>query len=174
MASSPLAKTLLKMRHFIAQMAAWALGKLRCGREVRHQCDAAANFRDSVLVVVLVLVLLFVGGGTVRMLSSKDSKARRSSGVIMVIFSATWVSIPQVSYGSDTFRFTEDYEKKRGLDARTRISGMKLAERGGFEPPVELMTLRRFSKPLLSTTQPSLREVWDEYFMNVNTRCGRE
>ena len=36
-----------------------------------------------------------------------------------------------------------------------------LAERGGFEPPVELMTLRRFSKPLLSTTQPPLREgVW--------------
>src|SRR5439155_6313121 len=33
-----------------------------------------------------------------------------------------------------------------------------MAERGGFEPPVELMTLRRFSKPLLSTTQPPLRE----------------
>src|ERR1700761_2811394 len=33
-----------------------------------------------------------------------------------------------------------------------------LAERGGFEPPVELLTLRRFSKPLLSTTQPPLRE----------------
>ena len=32
-----------------------------------------------------------------------------------------------------------------------------MAERGGFEPPVELMTLRRFSKPLLSTTQPPLR-----------------
>ena len=32
-----------------------------------------------------------------------------------------------------------------------------LAERGGFEPPVELLTLRRFSKPLLSTTQPPLR-----------------
>jgi hypothetical protein len=34
-----------------------------------------------------------------------------------------------------------------------------MAERGGFEPPVELLTLRRFSKPLLSTTQPPLREV---------------
>ena len=33
-----------------------------------------------------------------------------------------------------------------------------LAERGGFEPPVELLTLRRFSKPLLSTTQPPLRK----------------
>src|SRR5438132_7413756 len=32
-----------------------------------------------------------------------------------------------------------------------------MAERGGFEPPVELLTLRRFSKPLLSTTQPPLR-----------------
>ena len=33
-----------------------------------------------------------------------------------------------------------------------------MAERGGFEPPVELLTLRRFSKPLLSTTQPPLRK----------------
>ena len=33
-----------------------------------------------------------------------------------------------------------------------------MAERGGFEPPVEFLTLRRFSKPLLSTTQPPLRE----------------
>ena len=32
-----------------------------------------------------------------------------------------------------------------------------MAERGGFEPPVEFLTLRRFSKPLLSTTQPPLR-----------------
>ena len=34
-----------------------------------------------------------------------------------------------------------------------------LAERGGFEPPVQLLTVRRFSKPLLSTTQPPLREM---------------
>src|ERR1700732_3577967 len=32
-----------------------------------------------------------------------------------------------------------------------------LAERGGFEPPVDFKGLRRFSKPLLSTTQPPLR-----------------
>src|SRR5580700_7125733 len=38
-----------------------------------------------------------------------------------------------------------------------------LAERGGFEPPVELLTLRRFSKPLLSTTQPPLREVCEHF-----------
>jgi hypothetical protein len=37
------------------------------------------------------------------------------------------------------------------------FSGFVMAERGGFEPPVELLTLRRFSKPLLSTTQPPLR-----------------
>ena len=34
-----------------------------------------------------------------------------------------------------------------------------LAERGGFEPPVDFKGLRRFSKPLLSTTQPPLRGV---------------
>jgi hypothetical protein len=33
-----------------------------------------------------------------------------------------------------------------------------MAERGGFEPPVDFKGLRRFSKPLLSTTQPPLRE----------------
>src|ERR1700728_2518514 len=31
-----------------------------------------------------------------------------------------------------------------------------LAERGGFEPPVELLTLQRFSKPPPSATRPSL------------------
>src|SRR5579875_3349330 len=35
-----------------------------------------------------------------------------------------------------------------------------LAERGGFEPPVDFKGLRRFSKPLLSTTQPPLRSLW--------------
>jgi hypothetical protein len=44
----------------------------------------------------------------------------------------------------------------------------KLAERGGFEPPVEFLTLRRFSKPLLSTTQPPLR---DEFRL-ISVRCG--
>jgi hypothetical protein len=34
-----------------------------------------------------------------------------------------------------------------------------MAERGGFEPPVEFLTLRRFSKPLLSATQAPLREI---------------
>ena len=34
-----------------------------------------------------------------------------------------------------------------------------MAERGGFEPPVQFLTVRRFSKPLLSTTQPPLREM---------------
>jgi hypothetical protein len=43
-----------------------------------------------------------------------------------------------------------------------------MAERGGFEPPVELVTLRRFSKPLLSTTQPPLREV-SEHFRSMVT-----
>src|SRR5947209_19435122 len=33
-----------------------------------------------------------------------------------------------------------------------------LAERGGLERPVGRITLRRFSKPLLSTTQPPLRD----------------
>ena len=39
---------------------------------------------------------------------------------------------------------------------------------GGFEPPVEFLTLRRFSKPLLSTTQPPLRC----FRGSVSTGCG--
>ena len=37
------------------------------------------------------------------------------------------------------------------------IERENLAERGGFEPPVELLTLQRFSKPPPSATRPSLR-----------------
>ena len=36
-----------------------------------------------------------------------------------------------------------------------------MAERGGFEPPVRLLTVQRFSKPPPSATRPSLREVFD-------------
>ena len=32
-----------------------------------------------------------------------------------------------------------------------------MAERAGFEPAVRVIPVRRFSKPVLSTTQPSLR-----------------
>src|ERR1035438_283184 len=32
-----------------------------------------------------------------------------------------------------------------------------MAERGGFEPPVQLLTVQRFSKPPPSATRPSLR-----------------
>jgi hypothetical protein len=45
---------------------------------------------------------------------------------------------------------------------------LKLAERGGFEPPVDFKGLRRFSKPLLSTTQPPLH-----FGCHLNsTTCG--
>ena len=36
-------------------------------------------------------------------------------------------------------------------------SERRLAERGGFEPPVRLLTVQRFSKPPPSATRPSLR-----------------
>ena len=35
-------------------------------------------------------------------------------------------------------------------------SKQKLAERGGFEPPIRLLTVYRFSKPAPSATRPSL------------------
>src|SRR6185312_15997505 len=49
---------------------------------------------------------------------------------------------------------------ERSIKLRVKKGGQSridLAERGGFEPPVDFKGLRRFSKPLLSTTQPPLR-----------------
>src|ERR1700728_3269918 len=46
-----------------------------------------------------------------------------------------------------------------------------LAESGGFEPPVELLTLQRFSKPPPSATRPSLR-VWTDY--TGSSACGAQ
>ena len=40
-------------------------------------------------------------------------------------------------------------------DASSRV----LAERGGFEPPVRLLTVQRFSKPPPSATRPSLQTI---------------
>src|SRR4051794_41083605 len=45
----------------------------------------------------------------------------------------------------------------------------QLAERGGFEPPVGFKGLRRFSKPLLSTTQPPLRLFQADVFLRYHT-----
>jgi hypothetical protein len=49
-----------------------------------------------------------------------------------------------------------------------------MAERGGFEPPVELETLRRFSKPLLSTTQPPLLAPCGSYFLQNGNMAAPE
>ncbi len=40
--------------------------------------------------------------------------------------------------------------------AARKSENLKLAERGGFEPPVGLLTLQRFSKPPPSATRPPL------------------
>ena len=37
------------------------------------------------------------------------------------------------------------------------MQAVEMAERAGFEPAVRVIPVRRFSKPVLSTTQPSLR-----------------
>ena len=50
--------------------------------------------------------------------------------------------------------------------------GRGLAERGGFEPPVDFKGLRRFSKPLLSTTQPPLREKRGWSFVRITRKGG--
>ena len=57
-----------------------------------------------------------------------------------------------------------------GIEACLYVIENNMAERGGFEPPVELVTLRRFSKPLLSTTQPPLRLVCSRADFKMVTR----
>src|ERR1700683_2060241 len=49
--------------------------------------------------------------------------------------------------------------------------GESMAERGGFEPPVELLTLQRFSKPPPSATRPSLR-VSNGLYRKLRIRCA--
>ncbi len=39
---------------------------------------------------------------------------------------------------------------------------MKMAERGGFEPPIRLLSVYRFSKPAPSATRPSLRAAQED------------
>jgi hypothetical protein len=43
--------------------------------------------------------------------------------------------------------------------AHNLLKVKNLAERGGFEPPVQLLTVQRFSKPPPSATRPPLRRV---------------
>ncbi len=49
----------------------------------------------------------------------------------------------------------------RAISQPLRLEG--LAERGGFEPPVQLLTVQRFSKPPPSATRPSLRVLLCDY-----------
>src|ERR1051325_10120472 len=48
-------------------------------------------------------------------------------------------------------------EEKRHKGEIHDAGALKLAERGGFEPPVQLLTVQRFSKPPPSATRPPLR-----------------
>lgn len=48
-------------------------------------------------------------------------------------------------------------QKKKRILQSAEFVLKKMAERGGFEPPVPINMVRRFSKPLPSATQPSLR-----------------
>src|SRR5689334_12470143 len=58
--------------------------------------------------------------------------------------------------------------------ADPRFNERRMAEREGFEPSVQLLTVRRFSKPLLSTTQPPLREgKWSEHLKFNTARIVR-
>jgi hypothetical protein len=43
-------------------------------------------------------------------------------------------------------------------DAEAGQGRIYMAERGGFEPPVRLLTVQRFSKPPPSATRPSLHQ----------------
>ena len=51
----------------------------------------------------------------------------------------------------------KDLKKITGTLRISRTSREFLAERGGFEPPVQLLTVQRFSKPPPSATRPPLR-----------------
>jgi hypothetical protein len=70
-------------------------------------------------------------------------------------------SLKLPSYDSLTRHSIRDFAPKMRQPYRIKLLIVKekdsVAERGGFEPPVELLTLQRFSKPPPSATRPSLR-----------------
>lgn len=47
-----------------------------------------------------------------------------------------------------------------------------MAEREGFEPSVEILSLRRFSKPLPSATRPPLRVGFSINYVSLSTRLS--
>jgi hypothetical protein len=48
---------------------------------------------------------------------------------------------------------------EKGAGKQPKTTEKQVAEREGFEPSVQVLPVRRFSKPLLSTTQPPLRSL---------------
>ncbi len=62
--------------------------------------------------------------------------------------------------GGETWLSRQAFIRSKSLQegyANPRCRPCRLAEREGFEPSVEVYPLRRFSKPLVSATHPSLQ-----------------
>ena len=57
---------------------------------------------------------------------------------------------------SEAKNVLNDHEGATLTELVPPLEKMKMAERGGFEPPIELLVLYRFSKPAPSATRPSL------------------
>ncbi len=56
-------------------------------------------------------------------------------------------------------------EFKKPWNLLAEFNSAPMAERGGFEPPIRLLTVYRFSKPAPSATRPSLQPI---YFKGFN------
>ena len=66
------------------------------------------------------------------------------------------------------------HSRMKGQIPATYCKENDLAERGGFEPPVQLLTVQRFSKPPPSATRPPLRRVFSVvYYMPFNSSAGQ-
>ena len=53
-----------------------------------------------------------------------------------------------------------------------RCESERVAEREGFEPSVEILSLRRFSKPLPSATRPPLRVEFSINYVGLSIRLS--
>ena len=78
---------------------------------------------------------------------------------------------PEVEIASQ-FHFRLATKRKNPPGITERVFSASVAVRGGFEPPVRLNTVRRFSKPVISATHPPNQIVQNNICFNIQNKTN--
>ena len=104
----------------------------------------------------------------VKLRGSSGRSGGRAEASLFPAWSAPTVPVPAHCIRMRCFDIAnceaKDRLRRASRQIKIRLSRKikaELAERGGFEPPVRLLTVQRFSKPPPSATRPSLRKRLD-------------